>query len=178
MALQPFWTLAAFIGFLIYTQSVGLLGREIRPSQGRYLHVEQHKQNKRTQTSMPRVGFKTTIPVFEGAKTVHALGHAATVIGNQLELLSVTRVILLPSHVLNVQAELDCNVMVHGQKTILHVWGKGASPCCLTADMRGRHFSSLLAASFCVGVAPNGLTHPAVLFHRHFPSFTQVCAIT
>jgi hypothetical protein len=30
---------------------------------------------------MPRVGFEPTIPVFERAKTVHALDHAATVIG-------------------------------------------------------------------------------------------------
>jgi hypothetical protein len=30
---------------------------------------------------MPRVGLEPTIPVFERAKTVHALGHAATVIG-------------------------------------------------------------------------------------------------
>jgi hypothetical protein len=65
-----------------YTQSVGLLGRGISPSQGRYLHTEQHKtQNKRTQTSMPRVGFEPTTPVFERAKTDHALDGAATVIG-------------------------------------------------------------------------------------------------
>jgi hypothetical protein len=38
-------------------------------------------QNKCTQTSMPRVGFGPTIPVFERAKTVHALYRAATVIG-------------------------------------------------------------------------------------------------
>jgi hypothetical protein len=31
---------------------------------------------------MPRVGFKPTIPVFERAKTFHALDRAATVIGN------------------------------------------------------------------------------------------------
>jgi hypothetical protein len=31
---------------------------------------------------MPRVGFEPTIPVFERAKTVHALDSAATVIGN------------------------------------------------------------------------------------------------
>jgi hypothetical protein len=37
--------------------------------------------NKRTQTTMPRVGFEPTTPVFERAKTVHALGRAATVIG-------------------------------------------------------------------------------------------------
>jgi hypothetical protein len=44
--------------------SVGLLGRGISPSQGCYLHTEQHKQNKRSQTPMPRVGFETTIPDF------------------------------------------------------------------------------------------------------------------
>jgi hypothetical protein len=30
---------------------------------------------------MPQVGFEYTIPVFERAKTVHALDHTATVIG-------------------------------------------------------------------------------------------------
>jgi hypothetical protein len=35
--------LGDFFNFLIYTQSVGLLGRGISPSQGRYLHTEQHK---------------------------------------------------------------------------------------------------------------------------------------
>jgi hypothetical protein len=39
-------------------------------------------QNKRTQTSMPRVGFEPTIPAFERAKTVHALDCAATAIGD------------------------------------------------------------------------------------------------
>jgi hypothetical protein len=38
-------------------------------------------QNKRTQTSMPRVGLEPAIPVFERAKTVPALDGAATVIG-------------------------------------------------------------------------------------------------
>jgi hypothetical protein len=37
-------------------------------------------QNKRTQTSIPRVGFKPTAPVFERTKTVHVLERAATVI--------------------------------------------------------------------------------------------------
>jgi hypothetical protein len=35
-------------------------------------------ENKRTQISMPGVGFETTIPVFERVKTAHALGCAAT----------------------------------------------------------------------------------------------------
>jgi hypothetical protein len=53
----------------------------ISPSQGRYLHTEQHKQNKCTQTFMPRVGFEATIPVFDRAKRVHALDRAVAVIG-------------------------------------------------------------------------------------------------
>jgi hypothetical protein len=44
-------------------------------------HRTTQTQNKRTQTSMPRVRFEPTIPVFQRAKTVHALGHAATVVG-------------------------------------------------------------------------------------------------
>jgi hypothetical protein len=35
--------LGSFFSLLIYTQSVGLLGRGISPSQGRYLQTEQHK---------------------------------------------------------------------------------------------------------------------------------------
>jgi hypothetical protein len=38
-------------------------------------------QNKRTQTSMSQVRSEPTIPVFEQAKTVHALDRVATVIG-------------------------------------------------------------------------------------------------
>jgi hypothetical protein len=38
-------------------------------------------QNKRTQTTMPRVGFEPTIPAFERAKTVHASDRATAVIG-------------------------------------------------------------------------------------------------
>jgi hypothetical protein len=60
--------------FLIFRQSVGHLGRGISPSQGRYLHTEQHKH---TQTSMPWMGFEPTIKAFERAKTVHALDRAA-----------------------------------------------------------------------------------------------------
>jgi hypothetical protein len=51
-------------------------------SQGLYLHTEQHNtRNKRTQTSIHRVGFEPKTPVFERAKTVHALDRAATVAG-------------------------------------------------------------------------------------------------
>jgi hypothetical protein len=56
----------------------------LSPSQGRYLHTGQHKQNKRTQTSMPLVEIEPTIPVSERAKTVHALDRVVTVIGKIL----------------------------------------------------------------------------------------------
>jgi hypothetical protein len=52
VCLQPLWTLAAFFNFLIYTQSVGLLGRVMNPSQGRYLHTEQHKNRINAQTDI------------------------------------------------------------------------------------------------------------------------------
>jgi hypothetical protein len=47
-------------------------------------HTGQYKQNKRTQTSAPRVGFEPTIPVFERAKTVHSLDRATIVIGHYI----------------------------------------------------------------------------------------------
>jgi hypothetical protein len=40
-----------------------------------------YTQNKRTETSVPRVGLEPTTPVFERAKTVHDLERAATVFG-------------------------------------------------------------------------------------------------
>jgi hypothetical protein len=47
-------------------------------------HRTTQTQNKRTQTSMSRVRFEPTTPAFEVAKTVHALGRAATVIGTNI----------------------------------------------------------------------------------------------
>jgi hypothetical protein len=82
MALQPLWTLAPLFQFLnLYT-----VGRT--PCTGAQpvarplpIHRTTQTQNKRTQTFMPKVDFEPTIPVFERAKTVHALDRAATVIG-------------------------------------------------------------------------------------------------
>jgi hypothetical protein len=47
-------------------------------------HRTTQTQNKRTQTSMHRVGFEPKTSVFERAKTVHALDRAATVIGSAI----------------------------------------------------------------------------------------------
>jgi hypothetical protein len=46
-----------------------------------HAHRTTQTQDKRTQTSMPRVGFEHTIPAFERAKRVHDIDRAATVIG-------------------------------------------------------------------------------------------------
>jgi hypothetical protein len=75
------WNTSFHFSFLILGQSVGLPGWGVSPSQGRYLHRTTQTQNKRTQTSMPWVGFEPTILVFERAKTVHSLDSAATVTG-------------------------------------------------------------------------------------------------
>jgi hypothetical protein len=72
--------------FLATLQAVGLLGRVISSSQGLYLNTGQHKHRINTyayQTSMPCVGFETTIPVSERKKTVHALDRSATVTGRK-----------------------------------------------------------------------------------------------
>jgi hypothetical protein len=58
-------------------QLVGLLGRGIRPTQGLYLHTEQHNTEKRRHTSMPRVGFETKTPVFERPNEVPASDSSA-----------------------------------------------------------------------------------------------------
>jgi hypothetical protein len=75
IALQPFGPWPLF-SFLVYTQSVGPLGRGSSRRKG-----ATYFQNKRTKTSMPRVGLEPTIPVFERVKTVHALDRAAIAIG-------------------------------------------------------------------------------------------------
>jgi hypothetical protein len=63
-----------FVSFqFLSLRLVRLLGRWISPSQAPYLRRATKTQNKRRQTSKPLVGFELTIPVFERAKTCHAL---------------------------------------------------------------------------------------------------------
>jgi hypothetical protein len=61
-------------------QLVDFLGQVIGPTQGLYLYTGQHNTEKSEHTSMPRVGFKPKIPVFEGQKTVRVSDRS--VIGN------------------------------------------------------------------------------------------------
>jgi hypothetical protein len=73
--------LGRFFSFLILYTVGSTPWTGINPSQGRYLHMTTQTQNKRTQTTRPRVGFEPMIPVLERAKTVHASEGAATLIG-------------------------------------------------------------------------------------------------
>jgi hypothetical protein len=83
IALQPFvgsWPLFQFLD-PIHSRWDSLDGDQpvARPLP---THRTTQTQNKRIQTSKPQVAFEPMTPVFERAKTVHALDRAATVIGH------------------------------------------------------------------------------------------------
>jgi hypothetical protein len=79
-----------FFSFVIFfTQTVGLPGQVISPSQGRYLPTGQHKHRINADTDIHAWGgFEPGNPAFERARTVHALVRAATVIGLPMLMLS------------------------------------------------------------------------------------------
>jgi hypothetical protein len=81
MALRPFigpWSLFSFL--IIYI--VGRTPWKVDQPVAWQLPTNRttQTQNKRTQASTLQVGFELTIPVFERAKTIHALDRATTVI--------------------------------------------------------------------------------------------------
>jgi hypothetical protein len=79
------WTLAAFSVSWSFTQSVGLFGREIIPSQGRYLHTEQHKRriNTHIHPCLKRDSNQRS-QCLRRRRQVHALDRVATVIGSSI----------------------------------------------------------------------------------------------
>jgi hypothetical protein len=84
MALQPFvgpWPLFSFL--IIYTVGRTPYTGDQAVARPLPIHTTTQTQNKRTQTSIPLVGFITTTPVFKRAKTVHVLDRAANVIGTE-----------------------------------------------------------------------------------------------
>jgi hypothetical protein len=83
MALQPFcWILVAFkVLDIFYTDGKTPWTEDQPVTRSLPTHRTTQTKNKPTQSSMPRVGFESTIPAFERAQTVHALDRAATVIG-------------------------------------------------------------------------------------------------
>jgi hypothetical protein len=79
---SPLLGLVRSFSFLIFTQSIRLLGRGISQPVARTLLAKRTAQTqKNSQTAMPQVGFEPKIPLFEHVKTVLALDIAATVIG-------------------------------------------------------------------------------------------------
>jgi hypothetical protein len=75
-----FWALASFFNFVMFfTQTVGLLGRLISSSQGRYLHTGQHKHRIKAHTDIhASSGIRSHDPSLRASE---ALDRAATVIG-------------------------------------------------------------------------------------------------
>jgi hypothetical protein len=72
-------------------------------------HKTTQTQNKRTQKTIPPVGFETTISELERAKAVHALDCAATVIGFYL-LLGFKNVLLhsvFPSNIIHTMRKIN-----------------------------------------------------------------------
>jgi hypothetical protein len=80
MALQPLcWTLASFSSVIIFTQTVGLLGRGISPSQDCCVHTEQQKRKINAYTDIHDLsGIRTHNPSVQASE--HSSG-AGTVIG-------------------------------------------------------------------------------------------------
>jgi hypothetical protein len=78
VTLQPFGPCSHFSFLILYT--VGRTPWAGNQPVARPLptHRTTETQNKRTQISMPRVALELTTPVFERAKTVHALGRPHT----------------------------------------------------------------------------------------------------
>jgi hypothetical protein len=81
MARQTFPDLGRFFIILIYTQWVGLLGREIRPSQGRCLHTEQHKRRITVHRHQYLEWDSNPRSQCSSERRLHALDRTATVIG-------------------------------------------------------------------------------------------------
>jgi hypothetical protein len=79
MAYMPLLGLGHFFSFLIFNTVCRIPWTGDQPI-ARLLPVHRttQTQNKRTQTSMPQVGFEPMISLFEQAKTVHALDRAVT----------------------------------------------------------------------------------------------------
>jgi hypothetical protein len=75
-----FVDLGRSFSFLIYTQSLGLLGQGISPSQGRYLHKEQYKQNKHTDIHASS-GIRTHDPSARAGEDGSCFRRRATLIG-------------------------------------------------------------------------------------------------
>jgi hypothetical protein len=79
---SPLLGLVCFFSFLLYyTVNRTPWTGDRALAKPRPTHRTTQTQNKRKQTSITRVGLEPMTPVFERAKTVHALARVATVSG-------------------------------------------------------------------------------------------------
>jgi hypothetical protein len=68
------WALAYSSFVIFFTQTVGLLGRAISPSQGRYLHTGQHKHRINAHTDIHALsGIRTHDPSVRESKHISSL---------------------------------------------------------------------------------------------------------
>jgi hypothetical protein len=72
-AVGKFWAMGSFISHAMLDLLHDELYNFRRHACRKLMHRTTQTQNKRRQTSMPRVGFEPKTPVFERAKTIHAL---------------------------------------------------------------------------------------------------------
>jgi hypothetical protein len=74
---SPLLGLGLFFSFVnFFTQSVGLLGREMSPSQGRYLHTGQHKHRKNAHTDIHALsGIRNHNPSIRASSCLRPHGH-------------------------------------------------------------------------------------------------------
>jgi hypothetical protein len=78
---SPLLGFGRFFSFLIlYKVGRTLWTGDLLVARPLSIHRTAQTQNKRTQTSIPQVGFEPMIPVFERAKTIHTLDRTATMI--------------------------------------------------------------------------------------------------
>jgi hypothetical protein len=85
VALQPFvgpWPLLQFRNLFLHRRYDSLDEWSARRKATTCTQDNTNTNQTNTQKSIPWVGFEPTIQAFERAKTVHALDHAATVIGD------------------------------------------------------------------------------------------------
>jgi hypothetical protein len=81
MALQPFFGPRSLFNVLIfYTDGRTPWTGDQPVARPLSIHRTTQTQNKRTQTSMSKLGFEFTIQVFEQSKTVHASDSATSLI--------------------------------------------------------------------------------------------------
>jgi hypothetical protein len=79
------WDLGRFFGFsILYTAGRTPWNGDQSVERPLPTHKTTRTRNKRTQISMARVRFESTIPVFERAKTVHGIDRSAAVIDQHM----------------------------------------------------------------------------------------------